>query len=213
MPLQVLGGLHYKLNMLLTEPHYLPSIAFFEQLTGHDTLLLEACAHYTKGSYRNRCHIATGNGVLRLSIPLQQGKNQQQAMQEVRIANDTRWQQQHWRTLVSAYSSAAFWLYFADAIMPFYHKKYEFLFDFNTDLLTQLLQIMKLPIAIERTTSYQIEVDTAIVDARNTLTTKLLPQNTLTKTYPQVFMDKHGFLPNLSIIDALFCAGPAFLSP
>ena len=98
-------------NTLLIEAQYLPSIQFFSKLTRFSTLLLEAHENYQKGSYRNRCHIAGANGLMRLSIPLRKGKNEQLPIQKTLISYDEPWITQHWQSIRSAYGNAPFFPY------------------------------------------------------------------------------------------------------
>jgi len=177
----------------------------------YDKVYLECHENYTKRSYRNRCHIAGANGMLRLSIPLEKGKNQQTPIQEVRISYEEPWQAQHWQSIQSAYGNAPFFEYYADYIRPFFEQRYEFLFAWNEALLQQLLEILQLPQPECSPTFWQTP-PTDIKDFRNIITPKdsgstqdaqFQPQ-----PYVQVFADKHGFMPNLSIVDLLFCTGP-----
>jgi hypothetical protein len=153
---------------------------------------VEACEHYQKGSFRNRCHIAGPNGVQRLSIPLVKGKHNQMPIKEVRIAYDEPWQVRHWRSIRTAYGNAPYFEHYADDLAPHYEKHYTFLFDLNLELLRLVLQ-QKLGWQGE------IVLSTSYIPAD-------LPKD-LPQQYPQVFEDKHGFLPDLSILDLLFCCG------
>jgi hypothetical protein len=191
---------------LLTELHYLPSVAYLREVAGADAVLLEAHENYTKGSCRNRCHIATGNGILRLSVPLLQGKNQQQNIRAVRIANDTAWQRQHWRSIATAYSSSAFWWHYAPKIAPLFEREYEFLFDWNYDVLMLLLAIFDIKTPILLTESYTEIAPEGVHDCRNKWQNDIIPLAKMPH-YPQVFEDKQGFLPNMSALDILFCMG------
>ncbi|NJL75083.1 MAG: WbqC family protein [Saprospiraceae bacterium] len=98
----------FKTSAVVLESHYFPCIQYFTKLMIADIAYIEQHEHYVKGSYRNRCHIAGANSMLRLSVPLQKGKNQQMPIKEVRIAYDEPWQNQHWMTLQSAYRKAPF---------------------------------------------------------------------------------------------------------
>jgi hypothetical protein len=201
------------MNILLTDLQYLPSVVFWDKAAQHTAICLEQHENYAKGTARNRCHIASANGVLRLSIPLLQGKNEQQNIKDVRIANDIAWQRQHWRSIASAYGSAPFWAHYEDKFAPFYHKKYDFLWDFNYDLFQTTHRLLKCKNAIITTDSYQKEVaaphenalENSYEDIRHDK--KKTIEIADSPYYPQVFLDKNGFLPNLSIIDRLFCMG------
>ena len=170
---------------------------------------LEAHEHYVKGSYRNRCHIAAANGVQRLSIPLRKGKHQQQPIREVRIAYDEPWQARHWQAIRSAYGSAPFFEHVADVLHPFFHqKKYDLLWDWNLDLLHRLLSLARLNTEIRFTETFG-QAPPGTLDFRETFHPKrpAPPERPAPIRYPQVFEDRHGFLPDLSAIDLLFCSG------
>lgn len=195
---------------ILLELHYFPPVHYFAKLLDYPILLLEQHEHYVKGSYRNRCHIASVQGVQRLSIPLRKGKNQQQLIREVQIAYDEPWQSQHWTALQSAYGNSPFFEFYADSLQPFFRKKQKFLFDWNFELLTTLKNMLQWNIEIRLTETYLPEPPPGVLDFRE----KIHPKNPTPDEhffpirYPQVFEDRLGFLPNLSMLDLLFCAGP-----
>ncbi len=201
---------------VLLELFYWPPVSWLTLAQSTDVLWVEACEHYQKGSYRNRCYIAGPNGLQRLSVPLQKGKNQQMPIRDVRIAYHEPWQRLQWRTIRTAYGNAPFFEHYADEVAPFFEKQYTFLFDLNLDILTFLWEKMKFSGAIRLTAHYRPSpIDTAaesnLLDARGRITPSTPPPMSL-RRYPQVFEDRWGFLPNLSALDLLFCQGPwAFL--
>lgn len=203
-------------NSILLELSYLPPVQYFTKLQHYALVLVEAQEHYAKGTYRNRCHIASANGLLRLSIPLEKGKNEQQPIQEVRIAYQEPWQHWHWEGIKSAYGKSPFFEHYADVLAPFYEKNYEFLFDWNWNLLQTLLQLIGIQSEMRFTTEYQKHTPAETLDFRNKISPKTHRQaedpHFQPIRYEQVFIEKHGFLPNLSILDLLFCTGPEALS-
>lgn len=196
---------------LLLELQYFPPIPYFALLANHQQIVLEQQEHYVKRSYRNRCHIAAVNGLLRLSIPLKKGKNQQQNIRAVRIAYNEPWQSQHWTSIRSAYGNAPFFEYYAAFFEPFFQQKFEFLFDFNLAILKQTLAVLQIQTQIEFSTIFE-KTPVGRLDGRNSIHPKTIqaPKDIALKTvhYPQVFSEKTGFIPNLSILDLLFCTGP-----
>lgn len=199
-------------NTILLETAYLPPLQYMSKWMLHQCVCLEQHEHYQKGSYRNRCHIAGPNGVLRLSIPLQQGKNQQQPIREVAIAYHEPWQHQHWQSIQTAYGNAPFFEFYADALRPFFERRYERLFDFNCALLRTCLELSGLPAGFDRSRRYCPDPGTAVLDFRGAILPKQKSRppdpHFRAAPYPQVFQEKNGFLPNLSILDVLFCSGP-----
>lgn len=172
---------------------YLPPVSWCRAVVQAGIVAMEAHEHYQKGSWRNRCEIAGPNGRQLLSVPLMKGKNNKMPIRDVRIAYDEPWQRQHWRSIGTAYGNAPFFEHYAHEMARFYEKKYTFLFDFNFELTEfVLLQKMKWPGRILVTDSYQ----------------PCCPEQPETlPRYPQVFEEKNGFLPDLSILDLLMCAG------
>jgi len=173
--------------------YYLPPVSWCAAAWNSEAIVVEACENYQKGSLRNRCFIAGPNGVQRLSIPLEKGKHRQMPIRDVRIAYDEPWQRQHWRSISTAYGNAPYFGHFAGELAPFYEKRYAFLFDYNLDLLTFILK-KKLGWAGDIRLSEQYGAPGRL-------------EGFALRRYPQVFEEKHGFLPDLSVLDLLFCCG------
>lgn len=196
---------------ILLETQYLPPIQYFTKLASGEPVYIEQWEHYQKGTYRNRCHIAAANGLTRLTIPLIKGKNEQQAIREVRIAYFEPWQRQHWQSIRSAYGNSPFFEFYADALQPFYEKPFPFLFDFNLELLQTLLKLLRMDVKLQLTDAYVEVVPPDWTDLRNAIHPKphlQKPDPHFTpKPYHQVFEDRYAFLPNLSMLDGLFCLG------
>ncbi|MFT4761953.1 MAG: hypothetical protein ACI9XO_003808 [Paraglaciecola sp.] len=203
-------------DTILIEMQYLPPIQYFAKLYQFDKMQLEAKENYFKGTYRNRCHIAGANGLQRLSIPLRKGKNRQQSIREVEISNDEKWQSEHWHSIKSAYGNSPFFEYYVDELQPFYKKEYELLWDWNRDLVNKMMELVGIDCLIEETVEFlkptEQGTELPVFDFRNSIQPKVSRQkedaNFKEVAYGQVFIEKHGFLPNLSILDLLFCQGP-----
>ena len=196
-------------NPILVEMHYLAPIEYYARICQHPEVHIEKYEHYQKGSYRNRCYIASPEGKLMLSIPLSKGKNQRTLIKDVRIANDAKWQKIHWQSLGSFYRSSPYFEYYEDKFTPFYHKTFEFLFDFNEQLMNMLFELMELKVNITFTKKYEDDPE-GVKDMRSVILPNANKTTAAFKApeYKQVFEEKTGFLPNLSIVDMLFSEGP-----
>jgi hypothetical protein len=197
---------------VLIELHYLPSVQFFSKLLAYRRIIIERHENYQKGSYRNRCHIVGANGLQTLSIPLEKGKHQKLPITEVRIAYAQPWHLQHWRSIQSAYANAPFFPYYSEPIQELFEQRPVFLFDFNQQLFELLCRHLGLEHKIDYSTDYHRPAPPETADLRELISPKD-PQarkdhHFIPAPYPQVFTERHGFLPNLSILDLLFCAGP-----
>lgn len=196
----------------LCELHYLPSVRVLAFLSRPDDhLVLEAWEHHQKGSFRNRCRIDGANGIQSLSIPLRKGKHQQMPVKEVRIAHEVDWPLIHWRTIVSAYGRSPYFEHYRDALEACYRRKERFLWDWNLRLMELLVRVMALPGGIGHSEGYAARPMEGAIDLRGRIPVHggHPPPGLRDVPYPQVFSDRHPFLPGLSGLDLLFCAGPA----
>ncbi|MFI5156634.1 MAG: WbqC family protein, partial [Chitinophagales bacterium] len=98
--------------------------------------------------------------------------------------------------------------YYKDSLLELYQRPYAFLVDWNLACFEwAVAQIGRMDLAISLTSSFQATYNLEeYLDLRN----KILPGNYHQETgpkYRQVFEEKWGFFPNLSILDLLFCEG------
>lgn len=201
---------------ILLELHYFPSIQWFSKFFLHPTVILEQHENYVKRSFRNRAHIASANGLLRLSIPLAKGKNQQQNIRAVRISYEEHWQQKQWTAICSAYGNAPFFEYYIDDFQALFEQKKEFLFEHNLKVLQTIFFVLDFKPPIQLSQGYLTEEYIGMSDFRNKITPKTFDREQDARyqniPYQQVFAEKNGYLPNLSILDLIFCKGPETLS-
>jgi len=192
---------------LIIESQYFPPLTCYKGSCQLSNIVFEQYDHFQKMSFRNRLLMANANGVSVLSVPVEQGRNQKTLMKEVRIANRQSWQLQHWRSLESAYNRSPWFEFYRDELAALYKKPFHFLLDWNLSCFEWTMEKLEWEISISRTKSYQKTYDPAAwIDRRGAI----LPKNY--KGFPpvkyhQVFEEKLGFLPNLSILDLLFCEG------
>jgi hypothetical protein len=187
---------------------YLPPIDYFLQLIKSDDIVIDIQEHYVKQSLRNRCEILGANGKLSLSVPVVKREDPHTPVKDIRIAYNLPWQKIHRRAIESAYNSSPFFLYYQDDLLSFYEKQFTFLVDFNAELLQLLSDQAGVKKQIKYSDSY-IEKSPDISDFRNYFSLK--EKNIIIKKYTQVFSDKFGFVPNLSMIDLIFNLGPETL--
>lgn len=191
---------------VLLSSAYLPPVQFFSAMKGGN-VLIEQFDNYRKQTYRNRCIIATANGVQALTIPVVKSDAPKQLMKDVRISDHGDWRRQHWNALESAYMNSPFFMYYQDDFRPFYEKKYEFLLDFNMELTQVILDLAHMKVSMKLTDSYCRNTQD-MTDLRGLIE----PQESSDpfRPYWQVFRQRHGFLSNLSAVDLLFNMGPEF---
>ena len=195
-------------NTAILPLFYLPPVGYFSLIQQFgDDFLIEKHEHLAKQTYRNRASIYSPNGKLDLTVPLVKGSKTHKKMKDVRISYDFNWQRLHWLSLETCYRSSAYFEYYEDELSRFYQNRFEFLFDYNMELMEWLMQKLKLKIALGTTTSYEDNIAPNL-DFRGMMNPKKNEEIVNNKPYYQVFEDRHQFLNNLSIVDLLFNQGP-----
>ena len=161
-----------------------------------------------KQSYRNRCYINTSQVVGMLSVPLTE-KHGKVFVKDVRIDYSTKWQNIHWRTLLSAYKNAPFFEHYEEKLNKLIRKDHQFLFDLNLSLLSFCLTSLKWDKKLSESVSYQKTPDPSVQDLRSVIQAKK-PYSDRAYYQPAPYQQVFGnmFVPNLSLIDLLFCEGP-----
>ena len=188
---------------------YLAPVSHYSAYCRADEVRLEVCDHFTKQTLRNRCWIDSPNGALALTIPVvkTEGKTM---MRDVRISDHGNWRHQHWVALESSYRQSPFFEYYADDFAPFYEKKWDFLADFNEDLMALVASLLDIEKPVKRTQAPSLLPLWGSALKRRVGEYEALPQRGSGEgaSYYQVFASRHGFLPDLSIVDLLFNLGP-----
>lgn len=194
-------------EILLSLP-YFGSISHFKELVKPALIKFENEDNYQKQTYRNRMFIYDTNGKLLLNIPIKHlsksSPKQHQKYKDVQIDPEYKWQKQHWKSLKTAYQTSPFFEYYEDELAPLYQKEFKYLMDFNYSCFEVICGCLQLNIDFYKTSEYIPEPKNAI-DKRELINAKIQLQ---ISEYNQVFMEKHGFLPNLSILDLMFNEGP-----
>jgi hypothetical protein len=187
---------------------YLPNIHYCSWIIAQKQPYFVRDTHYHKQTYRNRTEIYGANGKLKLTLPIVHNKSKShQKEEEVQIVKTTAWQKQHWKSICSAYRSSPYFEFYEADLISLYKEEVTHLMQFNLDLLNKIMEL------IEFSMSYKIvewKKDTHrrmddLVNAKKSVQINFEP-------YRQVFEEKNGFIPNLSIIDLLFNLGPDTLN-
>ena len=186
---------------------YLAPVEYYSEIAKADSVFIESYDYYSKQTYRNRCLIAAANGPMALSIPVEKAGSEKMLIRDVRISKHNDWQLNHWRSIESAYNSTPFFEYYKDDLSSFYEKKWTFLFDFNLEIQSKILELLNLETIIQLTGEYKSTLDDSVLDLREVIHPKKETQSVGSNIYYQVFEHRFGFQPNLSIIDLLFNMG------
>lgn len=194
---------------IILHPTSFPSIAQCVAMVQAKSVKFEVCDNYQKQTYRNRMHIYGPQGLMPLTVPVIYSQKNRQRYKDIRISNEERWQDIHWKSIQSAYSSSPFFEFYEDDLKPLFIGLQENLMKFNFKSLQFVLESLQLDINFTETTEFHLSYKNLtdyryLVESRKEVSQPFKP-------YVQVFDDKHGFIPNLSILDLIFNEGPAAL--
>ena len=210
---------------------YCGPVQWYQKLYRSDLVLMECHETFQKQTYRNRCVIATTNGPQTLTVPVERGTSP--FIRDIRISNHGNWRHQHWHALMSAYNESPFFDYYQDDFRPFFENQYNFLYDFNTEICQKVCELIDIQPNIRETEEYFRSegvqefrsADNSMasnpssliphlssnpIDLRSAINPKHPDEDAdfVARRYYQVYERKHGFQPNLSILDLLFNMGP-----
>ncbi len=197
------------MNIIL-HPTYFPSIAHFVAMVKSKEVRFEIDDNFLKQTYRNRAYIYGANGKLALNIPVIHTQKNRQKYRDVKIFNDSKWQDLHWKSLLSAYRTSPFFEYYEDELQPLFNLKTDYILDFNFKCFEVICECLQLNLNTSKTEIYQNTVAN-FIDLRHLVNAKK-EQNQSFEIYTQVFNNKHGYIPNLSVLDLLFNEGPNALN-
>ena len=218
------------MNVLLSTTYFGP-VQWYQKLYRADEVWIERYESFQKQTYRNRCVIATTQGTQALTVPVERGHlsplspepssllSPLSSLKDIRISDHGNWRHLHWNALQSAYGDSPFFMYYEDDLRPFFtERSWDYLFDFNEAIREKICELLDIHPIVHYTesfispsslTSYLLPL-TSLHDFREAITPKHpAPDPDFTpRRYYQVYEAKHGFQPNLSILDLLFNMGP-----
>ena len=192
---------------------YLAPVEYYAHLMAAGEAWVEVHDHYMKQTYRNRCIIAGPNGRIDLTVPTVKPDTLKCATKDIRISDHGNWRHMHLYALESAYGHTPYYEFYRDDFVPFYERKWDYLVDFNEALQEMVCGLIGLEVKVSRTEEYLPVVEG--LDMREVIHPKRdyasLDASFQVVPYYQVFQERLGFLPNLSVVDLLFNMGPESL--
>lgn len=193
---------------LLLSSAYFPPTGYMALIAQTGRVLIEKEENFIKQTFRNRCYILTANGSLSLSVPVLEGSFHKKALKDIRIDYSKRWMQVHLRSILSSYKAAPYFEYFYDILEKIITSRFTFLIDLNMASLNAAVQFLKLKTKIDYSVDFQ-PLNIHNPDFRYLIQPKNSEMDNLFsyRNYIQVFSDRFGFVPGLSVIDLIFNTG------
>ena len=198
------------MKQLLLSTTYFGPIQWYQKLYRAESVQIERWESFQKQTYRNRCIIATTNGPQALTVPIER-QFTINCIKDIRISDHGNWRHLHWNALQSAYGESPFFDYYQDDIRPFFEQRWDYLLDFNEAIREKMCELIDIHPKVDYSKKFTVySLSSCVPDYRMVIRPKNPePDPDFTpKRYYQVYEQKHGFLPNLSILDLLFNMGP-----
>lgn len=197
--------------MILLHPTYFGPVSHYMLMYQHQNICFEVADNFQKQTYRNRTYIFSANGKLLLNIPIKHNKSEgRQKTKDVLIDNSFHWQKNHFKAFQNSYRSSPYFEYYEDDLAPLYQKEFTHLLDFNLKTHEFITDALQEQLSISYTSTYEIDPENK--DDYRFLVEAKREQQVVLSPYTQIFDDKFGFLPDLSILDLLFMEGPNALN-
>lgn len=194
------------MSKLYLSTAYWAPISYYTAMYRCGGAVIEQCDSYVKQTYRNRCNILGPQGVQALTVPVVKPEPRM-LMRDVRISDHGDWRHLHRIAIASAYGSSPFYEYYADDINHFYEQRYDYLLDYNCVQIECVCRWLGITLDVCRSEAYLPSGECGVTDLREAIHPKH-PQQELIQPYVpqpyyQVFASRHGFMPDLSILDLL----------
>lgn len=197
---------------------YFGPLQWYQKLYRADSVSIEQWESFQKQTYRNRCLIATAGGIQALTVPVE--RPAPRIIRDLRISDHGCWRHLHWHALMSAYGESPFFEYYQDDVRPFFEQRWTYLIDFNETIRQKMCELIDIHPHVGYTETYVSEAPRHPADGDTTTPTTADFRSVIQPKHPQpdpdfhpqpyyqVYACRHGFLPNLSILDLLFNMGP-----
>lgn len=207
---------------------YFGSVEHYALLGRCTHALVDIGEHYERQSYRTRTTILGPNGSQHLNVQIARDHGRKMPMHTVELSYAESWPQQHLHAIRSAYGQTPWFIHYIDDIEAVLTTRHNRLVDLNLATLKLGMKWLGLVPTLEISDGYVVLQDgcwqatdgntrqllspkaSTPMDLRNQLHPKKpLPTDVPpTRAYPQVFADRHGFVPRLSVIDLVCNSGP-----
>jgi hypothetical protein len=212
------------------QPNYLPWLGFFDKMRQSDVFIVEDNVQIERQGFTNRNKIMTVEGVRWLSVPIEHA-NKPLLINEVKIANESEpnWRKRHWLTLKHNYCKAPFWSQYSPFFEQTYQKEWTNLMELNLHLIREIMGFLnidkplilgsslgaegkKTELIIAQCKKLGAEVQLSGNGCRDYIDGERFSEEGIKLVFqefkhPTYIQTREGFVPNLSVVDYLFCTG------
>lgn len=190
---------------------YAGSVRYYAAMLACKKVIVSIGDRRSKMSWNtNHCNLVGANGKQTLTLPLIKPiEGPVGTLNDVKISEHGDWRRVHWGALFSAYGKSPFFEYISDELQSIYENhNLDNLVEFNKAIHNLVVEFLDLPINVTFEAELpQINEDT--IDFRGKVGVNKTDKLSFIQeqTYWQVWQERHGFIPDLSIFDLLMNQG------
>ena len=128
------------MSAVLLSTTYFGPVQWYQKLYRYNDVFIDWHESFQKQTYRNRCLIATTQGIQALTVPVVHGSKA--SINEMLISDHGNWRHLHWQALQSAYGDSPFFEYYEDDLRPFFaERNWERLVDYNDAICKKMCEL------------------------------------------------------------------------
>jgi hypothetical protein len=212
------------------QPNHLPYMGFFDKMIQSDLFIIQDNFQFERHDFQNRNRIKTSSGVQWLTVPVEHA-TREALINDIKIAKliGKPWSVRHWNSLKNSYLKTLYWKDYSGFFQGTYQQEWTKLVDLNMHFIGLLMKLFKIETPLVMSSSLKAagqkterllaqckEVGASVylsgIGGLNYLDVqrmegegiKVVFQDFQHPVYAQPYGD---FVPNLSAVDYLFCAG------
>jgi hypothetical protein len=212
------------------QPLYIPWLGFFQKVSMSDVFCLWDDVQFTPDGYIHRNRIKGPNGPILLTVPVHMKNYYEKTINNIHIDNSQKWKKAHWNSILVSYAKKApYFKSYSDFFEDVYRREWDVISDLDEHLLKYLFKELRINVDFIKASDLHFEGKKSdrILDMCNQLNAdlyifgeggekyadkamfqekgmKICFQRYRHPEYPQLY---GNFVPNLSVLDLLFCYG------
>jgi hypothetical protein len=144
-------------KIAILQSNYIPWKGYFDIINMVDEFILYDDMQYTRRDWRNRNKIVTPNGLLWLTIPIDNKGKYYQKIREAKVWDHT-WVDSHWKSIHYNYAKAPYFEKYAGQIQKVYEscRSEDYLSNINYAFITEICKILGINTKITWSSDYQL---------------------------------------------------------
>lgn len=217
------------IKVCIHQPDFLPFLGFYQKLKRSDIYIALDHVQFIKRGWQNRDRIKSQNGLIWLTVPVENKGKYKQLLMDTKIDDSQQWREKHLDTIKSCYGKSLYFKNYFEKIEAIYQQPHKTLVELNLSFIKFFMELFKIEIPLQKSSEMnpagsknELLINLCKkVNASNYITgtgateyldDKMFKENGIKleiilfdpKPYPQLFGD---FIPNLCTIDFLFNKG------